>query len=560
MPPYLQYLHVQGLALVKNVELELAPGFVAITGETGAGKSLLLGALRLLAGARADRCAIHPEAGECVIEAILSLPHTGSIDCVLEELGLPLCDAGVLVLRRSVPRGSKPGRIHINGAVTTLTLLERISPLWIDFHGAGESQSLLSEKRQLGLLDRYAQAKPLLGRYHSLYQQWRAALAERATLSQTQRLGPEEQAFYRQQIDRIDALSPSPESIEALERDYTLSQHNHECVELSSGLAGQLSEGEASIAGQLSQALQAAQQIAAMDPEGHPLAERVESLVIECQDLAKEYAAMSTQVELDTEAVMALEQRMGQWLELKHQHGSSVAAVLAKRSELAQKLAQQAEIAGNLERLQDRIHQLEEQLLHSADQLRKQRDQAATQLGQACTPLLGALGLKQARLTIDLLKESQFTEHGDSRCSFQFAPNPGQQPRPLAKIASSGEAARVLLALKTVLADCDRTPILVFDEVDANVGGEIGGYVGKRLASLAPSHHVFCITHLPQIAAQADQHYCVNKTQSDTSTQISIQALHPDSEQRIAELARMLGDRHSASAIQHASTLLVDSA
>ena len=554
--PYLQYLRVQALALVDQTELELEPGFAAITGETGAGKSLLLGALRLLAGARADKSIIHAEASECVVEAIVSLTDSKPIDSVLDELGLPACEDGALVLRRSVPRAAKTARIHINGAVTTLASLQRMSALWIDFHGAGESQSLLNEKRQLILLDRYAQTEPLLERYRTLYQQWRAALAEREDLSQAHRLSPEEQAFYRSQLNSIDALALSPESIEALEHDYARGQHAHELIELSNRLSGSLAEGEASIAGQLSEPLQDAQRMATLDPDSQGVAQRLEGLILECQDLAVEYATLGNQVDLDAEAAVALEQRMNQWLELKHKYGDSVEAVLTKRDEFAQKLAQQGDIEGHIKRLQSRIDQLEKKLRAKATELRQQREQGANQLADACQPLLTTLGFKRAHLHIALVPESRLTEHGDSRCVFEFAPNPGQDPLPLSKIASSGEAARVLLALKTVLAGCDQTPVLVFDEVDANVGGEVGGYVGEQLARLAQGHHVFCVTHLPQVAAQANQHYCITKTQTQQTTQINIAALHSNQSQRIAELARMLGDRHSASAIQHATSLL----
>ena len=396
----------------------------------------------------------------------------------------------------------------------------------------------------------------MLKRYSDRYQEWRTALAEQKSLSQTQGLSPEEQAFYRQQIEHIDALSPSIESIEALNRDYARSQNAHALIELTNKLAAQLSDNEESVANQLSESLSAAEQVASMDPESSASAERIKGLIIECQELAEEYTSMGTQVECDPETAATLEQRMNQWLELQHKYGNSIEAVLAKRAELSQKLDQQGDIKGTLDRLQTQIQKREKALRAMATELREQREQARTQLAKTCMPLLKSLGFKQAQLSIDLPREEQLTEQGDCRCVFQFAPNPGQPALPLAKIASSGEAARVLLALKTLLADCDQTPILVFDEVDANVGGEIGSCVGEQLARLAQNHHVFCVTHLPQVAAQADQHYCITKKQTKQTTQVSIAALHSDKQERIAELARMLGDRNSASAIQHAESLL----
>ncbi|MEM8868685.1 MAG: DNA repair protein RecN, partial [Verrucomicrobiota bacterium] len=178
------------------------------------------------------------------------------------------------------------------------------------------------------------------------------------------------------------------------------------------------------------------------------------------------------------------------------------------------------------------------------------------QLSSKAEALLKSLGFKKAQLRIEVLSESELHDYGDSRCSFQFAPNAGQERLPLNKIASSGETARVMLALKTVLAETDSTPLLVFDEVDANVGGEVGRSVGAELARLAGQHQVFCVTHLPQVASLADSHFVVTKTQSDEATSVSIAPIHVDRSQRLAELARMLGDRSSASALAHAEELL----
>ncbi|MDP4612135.1 MAG: DNA repair protein RecN [Opitutales bacterium] len=551
----LQYLKIKDLALLDQVTLEFESGFTAVTGETGAGKSVLLGALGLLAGARTDKSLIRQGTDAVEVEAALYFEDSAEIDGLLDGAGLPVCEDGVLLLQRSIHKSKMP-RIQINGSMATLTQLQNLGESWIDFHGPGEPQKLFQEKCQLRMLDAYAGNDKAVADYGTDYGVWRDALKEIAALETGERLDPDEIEFVQKQINKIDAVDLSEESIEALERDYTRMSSAQELVALASGCADAIS-GENGLSEQLSALVASFESLAELDPGSQSLYERVQSLLIELQDVGDEVGHLSSDFDFDPDTIEATTERMNLWQELRRKYGSSVEAVLGKREELAQKLAVQGDIEGVLEAKRAAAVKQKKQLEKQAQKITKARAKAAIVLSEKAAALLQALGFKKARLAIEMLSEKELTEHGDSGCRFLFSPNAGQDLLPLNKIASSGETARVMLALKTVLAEADATPLLVFDEVDANVGGEVGRAVGAELARLSGRHQVLCVTHLPQVASLAQNHFVVTKSQDDDSTTVAIGPIHESRENRLEELARMLGDRNSASARAHAEELLI---
>ncbi len=550
----LQFLRIRNLALLEAADLEFASGLVAVTGETGAGKSVLLGALSLLSGARADKSLIRAGADTCTIEAGLWLAHPQEVDAALQRLGLPLCEDGQLLLRRSFSR-TRMGQIAVNGSLTTLANLQELGEVWIDFHGPGEPQKLFQEKWQLSLLDAFARLEPDLSAYRQAYDRWQSLLRQAATLRTQERLDDDAVEFLRRQIDAIDRAQLSEESIQILERDFTRFSRAQEIQEKARRLEYALS-GEEGITDTLGPLLQTARDLARLDPAGQDLAARLETLIIEANDLASAYSDLAAASHFDEDAATHLQERMQQWLELKRKHGGAVAQILAKRESLWNKLQMQSDVEGQLARLEAEADHLRHTLLDQAATLRAKRTTAAGELTRQASLLLQRLGFKKARLTLEIVPEKDLRPHGDCACRFLFASHSGIDLQPLSKIASSGEIARVMLALKAVLARVDRTPVLVFDEVDANVGGEIARTVGQELASLGAAHQVFCVTHLAQVASLAGQHFLVSKQQWEDSTHIEIRRLDCDPQERISELARMLGDRHSASALAHARELV----
>lgn len=550
----LQSVRIRNLALLEEVSLEFTEGFTAVTGETGAGKSILLGALSLLAGERADKTLIRQGAPSCEVEAALHFPAPQAINRVLESLDLPACEEGLLILKRSLPREKAP-RITVNGGLATLAALQRLGELWIDFHGPSEPRRLLKESCQLELLDLFGQHGTAAEAYAEAYTRWRKARTERERIAKEDKLSPDQIRFLEAQLARLDALDLSAEAIESLERDFQRQSRAEElleaCGQLEQGLAG-----EQSVSAQLSGLLREARHLESLDPSAKSLADRLNSSLVELADLAEEFARLSGEYQFDPEQAEALQERMNTWLEAKRKHGGDREAVASARETLRQRLALQGDLEGALGRLDAEIDSALKAVRSTARALREAREKAAKELSKVAAKSIVQLGFKKADFRVRIVPLPEPGPTGDCGCEFLFSPNVGEEPLPLHRIASSGELARVMLALKTVLADLDGVPVLVFDEVDANVGGEIGRIVGEKMAAIARSHQVLCVTHLPQVAAQGDAHFVVTKDQSGDRAAVSIAPLHDDRKQRVRELARMLGDRNAKSALAHAEELL----
>lgn len=550
----LTYLRIRNLALIEEATVEFAPGFTAVTGETGAGKSILLGALNLLAGGRADRGILRPGSDACDVEAELVLADPELANRVLADAGLPACDCGQLLLRRVIPR-ERPPRIHVNGAVATLGTLQALGDLWIDFHGPGEPRRLLRPECQLELLDAAGGAAALFPAYRESYDTWRAAQRARAEAEAAGALAPEQEAFLRDQLAEIDALKPDAASIAELEQDFRRVRGSREIAEavarVMEGLAG-----ERGVAGRLAPVVRAARQLAALDPAAAEFAARIEALAVDAGDVQREAQRLADDLTFDPGWAAKVEERMSAWSELQRRHGAGVEAVVAARARLAARLEASARHEELLAELRDAEGAARREVDRRAAALRAARTEAAGALRAAALPLIATLGFRHAEFAVVLRAAAEPGPSGADEVEFHFSANAGSPAGPLARIASSGELARVMLALKTALADADRTPVLVFDEVDANVGGEVGRVVGRRLAQVAGSHQVLCITHLPQVASLARQHWVVEKEQDAASTRVVLRPVHGDRAAREGELARMLGDRSAASALAHARELL----
>ena len=550
----LQSLRIRNLALLEEVELDFEAGFTAVTGETGAGKSILLGALSLLAGARADKTIIRQGAPATEVEAALFFTDSRKLDAALSALDLPACDDGVLILKRSLPRDKAP-KISVNGSLATLSALQELGEHWIDFHGPGEPRRLLKEDCQRELLDLFAKNGVVLEKYARHYRAWRELKEERDRLAGAEKLSADQIDFLQVQLSKFDTLDLTEEAITALERDFSRQQSAQEIIQLASGLTHGLS-GEDGLLGRLAALLRQARQLESLDVASKPLAERLLSTSVELGDLDAEFSALAQSLNFDPEQAEALQGKMNAWLELKRKHGAKVEAVAAARDQMRRKLEVQGDIEGSLHKLEKQISEAHKAAKKVAAELRTTREKAAAQLAKTAAKLIVQLGFKKTDFRVKLGPLPELGPHGDCGVEFLFSPNVGEPPLPLHRIASSGELARVMLALKAVLAEIDDVPLLVFDEVDANVGGEIGRIVGEKMAGIAERHQVLCVTHLPQVAAQAANHFVVTKDQSGDRASVAIEPIHGQRKVRIAELARMLGDRSAKSALAHAEELL----
>jgi len=549
----LQSLRIQNLALLEEVELEFEAGFTAVTGETGAGKSILIGALSLLAGQRADKTMIRQGAEALVVEASLFFADSERVDALLDELELPCCEDGVLILRRSLSREKAP-KITINGSLATLSALQQLGELWIDFHGPSEPRRLLKESCQLELLDLYGRCGPALETYQTRYREWREAEAAVERLRAQQRASPEQLEFLQGQLARMDAFDLSEEAIAALERDFTRMSQVQELTELAARLVEGLA-GEEGVESRLAAVVADARRLRDIDAESATLAERLSSAAIELGDVASEASALLEGLQFDAQEAQLLQDNMSAWMDLKRRHGGDLDAVLAAGEDMRRQLDEQGDIEGALLRAEKACAVALREAQSAAAALRIQRENAAAGLGEVAATAIAQLGFAKSEFRIRVVPR-ELGPQGDCGVEFLFSPNVGEAVLPLNRVASSGELARVMLALKTLLADLDRVPLLVFDEIDANVGGEIGAIVGQKLAQIAQSHQVLCLTHFPQVAAQAPCHLLVEKDQSQSRAIVQIRPIEGEREARLGELARMLGDRNAASARAHAQELL----
>ncbi len=550
----LQSLRIRNLALLEDVALDFDCGFTAVTGETGAGKSVLLGALSLLAGSRAEKTVIRQGAAACEVEAALFFEDPRRIDAMLASLDLPACEDGVLIIKRSLAR-EKPPKITVNGGLATLATLQSLGERWIDFHGPAEPRRLLKEAAQLELLDLFGHTSGLLLEYQESFRRWRALEAERARLAKEARLPPDQIQYLESQLEKMAELELTAEAVESLERDFQRLNRAQELIGLSGALAAGIS-GEEGVLGRVAQLVRDARQLEALDAASKVLADRLASVSVELADVGAEAADLAQNLVFEPEQAGRLQARMNAWLELKRRHGGDVRAVLSAREDIRRRLDLQGDLEGALARLDRQIAEAGQAARQRAESLRLAREKAARELARAGARAIGPLGFKKSDFHVRLATLAELGPAGDCSCAFLFSPNPGEAPLPLGRIASSGELARVMLALKTILADIDDIPVLVFDEVDSNVGGEIGGVVGEKLAEVGRRHQVLCVTHLPQVAAHAAHHLVVTKEQRDDRTVVVIEPLHGDRKARISELARMLGDRSARSALAHAEELL----
>ena len=552
----LESLRIRNLALVTDLTLGLGPGYNAISGETGAGKSILIGALNLVLGERADRTLIRAEADQCTVEATFDVAKLDvSLPAFLEEHGLEPCEENQLLLKRTFTAAGS-NRQFVNGSATTLAVLKQIGEWLVDMHGPHDHQSLLHPARQLAILDAFGGLQSPCATFTKLLQRRSAIERAKADLVVDEATYAQQLDLLRFQVKEITDAALDPTEEETLESDYQRSSNAARLLELSQGALQLLSENEGSLldrSGDLGRVLADLQQV---DESAVELVNLHEETRANLQELQSALTAYADRVDIDPAQLATLEERVNLAQSLKRKYGGSIEAVNAFGEKAAQKLATLESRDEELARLNAELDSLETQLMKAGQELSAKRTKLIPKLTKAVTSHLNDLGFAQSQLDIALTSTSDVTEAkstGLDTVEFLFAPNPGEPARPLRAIASSGEIARVMLALKTVLASEDSIPVLIFDEVDANVGGETAHAVGERMRQIADQRQVLCITHLAPVAAVAQTHYVVSKAVIDGRTESNIQQLKAND--RVEEIARMLGGKVGA-ARKHAEELL----
>jgi DNA repair protein RecN (Recombination protein N) len=547
----LTLLRIKNLALVEELEWEIAPGFSAVTGETGAGKSIIIGALQLLLGERADKSLIRTGADSCTVEAIWTGNDLQKLNPQLVEGGIEPC-ANDLIIKRSFSAAGGT-RQFINGSPTTLSILKSLGDDLVDLHGPHDHQSLLSPETQLALLDSFARAEEQLDEYRKHYRQLQTLLAEHAALNTAESAREQELDLLHHQINEITAANLVAAEEEEIDKRYKLASNSKRLIELASAVANKLSEADDSVLSQLAETQRLLRELEKIDSSIAELSSTHSASVVELSEIARSLSVYAEKLDLDPQQLAALEQRVSLFETLKRKYGGSIADVIAFGERAAERMRKIEGRDAELERLAKEIENVRAQMNRAGEALRKLRTKAAPKLSETIRRNLRDLGFRQSEFEAKLDPLDEPRPNGFDAVELLFSPNPGEPLKPLRAIASSGEISRLMLAIKSALAAHDAIPLLVFDEIDTNVGGEIAHAVGAKMQTLGRDHQVICITHLPQVAATASSHFVVTKEVVRGRTYSQLRWISGKGRQE--EIARMLGGK-SESALQLAASLL----
>ena len=547
----LRNLKIKNLALVDDVQVGFNGGLNVITGETGAGKSLLIGALRLLLGERADKSMIRTGETSCSVHAEFGLDDSANVDAILEGIGLEPCGGGLLIIRRVITETSN--KTLVNDEPVTLQVLKRLGNVLVDMHGPYDHQSLLDPATQLAILDAFGQVDAAKAAYQSEYRKLREIQKQLDALNSGNEEDLERQIeFLDYRVSEIEAAKLSAEEDAEVEEEHGVIANSQQLIELANGAVNALTEGEGCAFDALAAAQRNLNQLVKLTPEAQEWHDEIERAVEQVQEVVRSVENSVEGIDASPERMQWLDDRLTTYQTLKRKYGATVEEVLenskdwkARLDELRGRDKKRAELQIECDGVFRRVEK-------AGLELRGLRENVADNLSECITKELVDIGFEHGFFDVQL-STCEPGPSGMDEIDFGFAPNAGEDMRPLRMIASSGEISRVMLATKAVLARHDQIPVLVFDEIDANVGGEIGGAVGRKLAQVAECHQLICITHLPQVAACGTTHLAVSKSVQEGRTYTEVRLLDADS--RPGEIARMLGGGTEVS-LQHAHEML----
>jgi DNA repair protein RecN (Recombination protein N) len=558
-------LHIENYALIERVVLEFGPGLNVLTGETGAGKSLLLGALGLVLGQRAQTEMVPADDKPTRIEALFDLSAYPHLRQVLASCGLESEDS-VLLLKRLVTKNSS--RCYINANLATLTMLQELGQHLIEILGQHQQHTLLRRESHLLLLDAFGKLSPEVTALHQTYQRYQELRQQLRQLRQAEQQRQQRQELLHFQGEEIDAACLSLHEEAQLTTEQQLLLNAEQLYEVSQAAYALLYRNEQSILELLATVRDQLGQLAHLDPRQQPLQGDLQNSFYMLEELAQRLRDYSDTLDTDPNRLRTIEERLAEIARLKRKYGATIADILDYREHIRQEAlalsrneARLAESTAEFTRLRqtlkslaitlsDKRRQQAELLQHAVQQELQELNMAGTVFRIACTLRHDPQG--------DMMIGSErvaLSAEGIDEVEYLFTPNPGQPLKPLARIASGGELSRVMLALKTILARADHIPTLILDEVDTGIGGRTAKIVGEKLRQLAHSHQIFCVTHLPQIASHGDQHYRVEKSTLAEHTTIHVQPL--SFAERVEEIARMSGGTHiTATTRKHAEEML----
>ena len=564
----LRELSIRNLAVVEEAVVPFAPGLNVLTGETGAGKSIVVDALLLITGARAQLDWIRTGADTALVEAVFEMDPAGPVAALLDEAGHHPGD-GQLVIKRELARSGRH-RAFVNDGAATVGLLERLGELLVELHGQHEHQRLMEPARQLLLLDRFAEALDRRERVGALVRTWEEARAALDRLRSEMREGARQEDLYRFQLAEIDDVRLKDGEEDELRAERSRLQHAERIVAGLQETVGLLYEEPQSATTRLSRAAALLRDLSRYEPDAAASIEAIEGAQAYLEDVVGRARALRDRAVFDPERLEQIDARLDTIVKLKRKYGDSVAAILAHRQEVATALDRITRHDAIAEEMERAVAEAAAAAGAEAAALSQARTRGAERLERLIQKEIRGLGMEHGRFRVALRREPaavgelaagpdgwRVGPRGAESAELLLSANPGEDLRPLAKVVSGGELSRVMLAAKTVLAAADDVPVLVFDEVDAGIGGRVADVVGQKLAASAAGRQVLCVTHLAPIAAYAGQHLLVEKRVARGATRTSVTLLPAAA--RVDELARMLGgERVTEASRRHARELLRD--
>ncbi len=563
----LRILSIKNYALIEQLEVEFGPGLNVITGETGAGKSIIVGALGLVLGERADATAVRAGTDKAVVEGIFTATGDRKVSDLLARHGI---DAGEeLILRRDVSAKGQ-SRAFINDTPATIAVLKEVGDFLVDIHGQHDHQSLLRVESHRAMLDDFGRLGSLAGEFGAEYTAASAARAALLELRAREEQLKERRSLVEFQLSEIDAVGPEAGEEDRLEQELTILENSEKLFAATERLYSALYEGEGAIHDRLVLARNELEDLAEIDPSFAPARDEAASATAIIDELAKFIQSYNSRVEYNPERLEDIRDRLGALTLLRKKYGGSLDAVVAKRGELADELALADNFEAETARAGVHLEECVKRTSAVAQRLSQKRRETGRQIGSAIVAQLVDLGMPHASFETSVANREavgegslvrmgrtwyEATVHGMDFVEFHVSANRGEEPKPLAKVASGGEISRIMLAMKMILAKSDRLPLLIFDEIDSGVSGRVARAVGESMKKLSAYHQIISITHLPQIAGCADAHYVVQKSEEGKRTVTSMTRLEPEG--RVREVAKLMsGAEVTGAALESARELI----
>lgn len=538
----LEYLKIKNIALIDELEVSFGPGLNVLSGETGAGKSIIIDSINFVLGERAGRDFIRNGETQAAVEALLCVTDD-EISCGFNEMGIELDDDSSILLFRSI-NGDGKNVCRINGKTVTIGMMKELSALLVDVHGQHEHQSLLNSGRHIELLDRFCGSglSELLNRLAAKLKSYKENAKEINTISGGESEREYKIDLYTYQIKEIETANLQKGEDEALAERKKLLNNSEKLITASNSALSLLYGGESdemSAVDKISKALEYINFIASLDETQQPAAECINNVYAQLDDLIRDFRKYCESLEHDPREIDEIESRLDLIYRLKKKYGHSIAEIIEFYENTKEKLFLIENSEERLEELKAEKQKLEKEITSVCEDISELRKGAAAKIRTEIETILKDLGMNDAKFEISIDKKESFTATGFDNVEFLISPNKGEPVKPLSKIASGGEMSRVMLALKTALADFDNIDTFIFDEIDAGVSGRTAQQVAEKLSAISKSHQILCITHLPQIAAMGDSNYLIEKKSEADKTNTTIVKL--DYEDCIKELARLIG-------------------